>query len=273
MGSDMADMTAKDIVDLLAAKHRNDVFVPECKDGPTISGSHSRMDAWVMLKSWARPLTIAYEVKVSRSDFTGDNKWHGYLAYCNEFYFACPHGLIQHEELPPEVGLLWVAKNGGRLFVKKKAQRRDVQVPESVYRYILMHRMKVTDEVGKSEKGAPYWHNYVQQRGNLKRAGHYVGGVMGNKLVRAEERIERLRRAMKIYCYVRRRIKDLGFDVTKSVQYWEVRNKLDTLTGEMTEYDKRTIRDAAHAMNRMAELLSRETKNRDLVGTSHGRGR
>lgn len=63
------------IVALLAARHVNDVFIPECKDGPTQSGSHLRMDAWAMNKSWAHPCAIGYEVKVTRADFIGDNKW------------------------------------------------------------------------------------------------------------------------------------------------------------------------------------------------------
>src|SRR4051812_34483562 len=79
-------LTSSEVVRLLAQRHAEDVFVPECKGGPSWTDEHKRMDAWAMKKSWSRPLVCAYEVKVSRSDFTADRKWHAYLPYCNEFY-------------------------------------------------------------------------------------------------------------------------------------------------------------------------------------------
>jgi len=77
--------TAHQLVDLLAAKHSEDVFVPECKLGPSYGDGNGRIDAWAMAKSWAHPLVNAYETKVSRSDFLNDNKWQMYLPFCNQF--------------------------------------------------------------------------------------------------------------------------------------------------------------------------------------------
>ena len=51
-----------------------------------------------------------FEVKASRSDFTGDDKWHHYIKYCHTFSFVCPYGLIAKDELPPGIGLLWIYK-------------------------------------------------------------------------------------------------------------------------------------------------------------------
>jgi len=249
-------LTSGDIVAMLALKHHDAVFVPECKDGPTQRGSHQRMDAWVMIKSWANPLTIGYEVKVSRSDFLNDQKWHAYLAYCNELYFVCPHGLIKPDELPPEVGLIWVTKTGGRLVTKKKAQRRDVQVPENIYRYILMCRTQINGEHVKDKiRDLPWWHQELAQKGKLTAIGHSVGKRLGDKLRSAEQRIHRLRRSLKLYRDVRRRIKELGFDVTKSVNAWDIKSEMNKLDGQMTRMEKGTIREAAKAMNRMVALM------------------
>lgn len=44
-------------------------------------------------------------------------------------YFVCPNGIIQPDELPPDIGLKWVAKTGTRLFTKRKAQRREIELP------------------------------------------------------------------------------------------------------------------------------------------------
>ena len=110
---------AADIAQLLAAKHADDVFVTECKDGPSTSG-HIKLDAWAMRRSWAHPSFIGYEIKVSRSDFVGDTKWPQYLGVCNEFYFVCPAGIIRSEELSPEAGLLQIVSTGTRLLTKKR---------------------------------------------------------------------------------------------------------------------------------------------------------
>lgn len=47
-----------------------------------------------------------FEVKISRADFLGDDKWQTYLHYFNFFYFVTTPGLINPKELPPEVYLL-----------------------------------------------------------------------------------------------------------------------------------------------------------------------
>jgi hypothetical protein len=78
-------LDSADVKRLLAKKHESDIFVEECKTGP--AGSRS-LDGWAMEKSWANPRIIGYEVKVSRSDFLRDTKWHEYLDTCNEFYFV-----------------------------------------------------------------------------------------------------------------------------------------------------------------------------------------
>lgn len=48
-------MDAGTIVALLRTKHAEDVFVDECKDGPTHYGHHLRMDAWAMKKKLGEP--------------------------------------------------------------------------------------------------------------------------------------------------------------------------------------------------------------------------
>ena len=161
-------ITASDIQRLIEEKHWKDVCVTECKDGPSSIGL-LKLDAWVMKRSWAHPLTIGYEFKVSRADFLQDSKWHGYLEFCNEFYFVCPSGVIKPEELSPEVGLLVVAKTGTRMFTKKKAPYRDAIVPESLYRYILMARSKITKprfslDPPKERSRKAYWESWMEHK-------------------------------------------------------------------------------------------------------------
>ena len=54
-------------------------------------------------------LTIV-EVKVSRADLLGDQKWTNYLEYCDRFYWAVPEPLValleSCDKMPPRAGLI-----------------------------------------------------------------------------------------------------------------------------------------------------------------------
>ena len=52
-----------------------------------------------------------YEFKINRSDFLTEirtGKWKRYLTYCHTFSFVCPKGLIDKNEVPSKIGLLWI---------------------------------------------------------------------------------------------------------------------------------------------------------------------
>lgn len=224
-------MKASDVISLLAQKHAADVFVRECKDGPTQStgGRHLRLDAWAMSRSWSKPMTFGYEVKVSRSDFLNDMKWPAYLDLCSNFYFACPHGLIQPDELPAEVGLLWVAKTGTRLFTKRKAVYREVQIPESLFRYILMSRAAITDhdQVGGTERGMrAYWERWLEKREIDRSFGFMVGKTLRERIeeeiMKARRENAHLERRLNDYEDIRTLLRDLGLDPERPGD-WAVR--------------------------------------------------
>ena len=79
------------------------VYVPEF----TYSGR--RIDAVIIdvSKRWIR----GFEIKVSRSDFLRDEKWHEYAEFCSSLSIVCPEGLIRKEEVPAPFGLLYVLGN------------------------------------------------------------------------------------------------------------------------------------------------------------------
>lgn len=112
---------AKKIVSLLDQRHIEDLSMSEAE-----VGNFRRIDYWAMKMSLYNGMPKGYEIKVSRSDFTRDEKWQDYLPFCEQFFFVCPSGLIQPEELPTDVGLLWVAKTGSRLFTKRQAVQREM---------------------------------------------------------------------------------------------------------------------------------------------------
>ena len=142
-------ITAYQIGLLLAQRHAQDVFVSECKNGPTWDGPYRRLDAWAMRKSWSPWTTIGYEIKVSRQDFVADQKWPSYLPLCHELYFVCPAGLIKAVDLPQGIGLIWVSVNGERLYIKIRATRREPELEKMVklMAYVLMSRTRVVADM------------------------------------------------------------------------------------------------------------------------------
>jgi hypothetical protein len=202
-------ITASDILSLLETRHSQDVFVGECKNGPSWTRAGNpllRLDAWAMRRSYSKPCVWGYEIKVSRADFVQDDKWHLYLPYCNEFYFVTPPKLIDPDELPHEAGLLWTSKNCSRLYTKKKSPHRRDEIDAALYKYILMSRAKIVDayDVDKSS-GRDYWRRWLEQREEDREIGSRVSVALSEryhrdvtkvqlKQVRLEERLGRLER-------------------------------------------------------------------------------
>ena len=189
-------MNSNQIIELLKQKHFKDVFVSECKDGPSGVGG-MRMDAWAMKKSWAHPLTVGYEIKVDRGDFLHDIKWHGYLPCCNEFYFVCPGPeVIQVSEIGPEAGLIYVTSTGNRLITKKRAPYRNITVPEDFYRYILMCRVKIQRAHlyfpdNEEETALAFWKDWLAN----KTEQHIIGHRVSKRLAQLyEEKVEQQQR-------------------------------------------------------------------------------
>lgn len=216
------------ILEALAARHSKDVFIPECKDGPTHYSSHMRIDAWAMNRSWAHPIATAYEIKVSRADFLKDNKWPGYLPLCNQFYFVTPPDLIALPEVPAEAGWLTIA--GSRLLTKKKAPHRAIQLPEEIYRYILMCRVVVGRneyQVERSrEERALEWQQFVSKRVEMRELGYRVSKAIREKADSLKRENERLTQRMSEYDDIRSFLKRLGIDPDSRVSEWSVEDKI-----------------------------------------------
>lgn len=180
--SRIARMTAGDVARLLEERHHDDVFVAECKDGPTWNGSHLRLDGWAMLKTWSPPTTIGYEIKVSRGDWLNDQKVAGYLPLCHQLYIVAPDGVVDQAELPPECGLLRVTSGGKRLLTVKKAPYRNIDWPGDLLAYILMSRAKITRERFPPESSsADYWRKWLAAREEEREIGHRVSRSLSER--------------------------------------------------------------------------------------------
>ena len=134
--------TAKDVIaglrdDYVTRRDNNWIIVEEVRCGTgfrtTSSTSEQRIDLFALhiwpSQGWRR---VAYEVKISRSDFLAEikkpRKRAMALMFSNLFYFATPPGLVSISEIPPECGLVEVHPDG-KCVVRVSPPWRDSQPP------------------------------------------------------------------------------------------------------------------------------------------------
>lgn len=251
-------MTSEAVMALLRARHSNDVFVAECKTGPTqTAGARPiRLDAWAMPRSWAHPAVHGYEVKVSRQDFLRDEKWQEYMAYCNCMWFVAPKSLIQLEELPAEVGLLEVSKNAKRLFTRRKAVDRDVEIPESIWRYVLMSRARITGTDIKRHSQREIFEAWLADKRANKQLGWMVRGKIREIVEEVNRKNDRLEDQIREFDHVRAILEEAGID---SVSTWrtreELRKKIEAQTSGVRADLKRDLSRAQKAIEALVESL------------------
>lgn len=255
------EITSKLVLNLLTQKHSDDVFVPECKSGPSMTASHDRLDAWVMPKSWSDQTVIGYEIKVNRSDFMSDKKWNRYLKYCNEFYFVAPKGVIEPDEVPKEAGLMRVASTGTRLWREKVAPRRSVEIPESLFRYILMSRVIISDGGYRAEnlnrKERALEIQKMMDRNDLcEDIGARLGSKMAIRMTKLKCENQKLNKDIELLKDTRDRLTELGVDVSQSVSSWKINKAIDRIKGEVPglEYTIRSLRDDLDKIEKELEI-------------------
>lgn len=247
-------MTASQITKLLEARHAKDVFVPECKMGA--AGSRI-LDGWALLSTWSPLTTIGYEIKVSRSDWTQDQKFDEYRAACHLFMVVAPKGVVQPGELPHGVGLLEPlgAGTGCRLVLRGKAVRQEPDTSKLVklMAHVLMWR-KDTRDYGMQTKAqrASHWRVWADERQDFQLVGRSVRGHMRKILVdaidaknRAESRAQALEAADAI-------LRELG--VTPSTYHWNTRRQIEAALRKDAEG---TIADINATIERLARLRNR----------------
>lgn len=182
-------MTANQIEIALAKKHSEDFFITECKNGSTWFSRHLRMDAIAIKKSWANPCVTAYEVKISRNDFLRDDKWPGYLEYCNRFYFACPEHLIEKSDIPDSrVGLVWIYESGACRTVKT-VPVRPTEIPGDFFKYILFSRLD-GDRIPFYSTQAEYAKDFILHKKDARELGYHFSSALIKRCAELETQIQ-----------------------------------------------------------------------------------
>ncbi|WP_291375066.1 MmcB family DNA repair protein [Acinetobacter sp. UBA6720] len=108
------DQLAEDLAKHLG-QNSDRIIWTDMQLGP--SGS-PRPDVYSIPKSYTNFKPLAYECKVSVSDFRSDitkGKWQSYLRFASGVIFAVPKGLISKDDVPKGCGLIVRSENGWRM--------------------------------------------------------------------------------------------------------------------------------------------------------------
>ncbi len=272
-------LSASQLVDLLRQRHAADVFVAECKNGPTHSPLTGllKLDAWVVRKTWSPWSIVGYEVKVDRQDFERDQKWSAYLPLCHEFYFVCPGGLIRGVDLPPGIGLLWASQNGGRLWTKVKAARHEPDSAQlcQLMSYVLMSRTVIVGDMHQAVAGLPMdrlsvCRREVERADERKSLAMFVGEHVRRRQHEAGERLLKAESLTRLAQDFARRLAQLGITWNPESEgwseRWHVQTEIDALVSALDAGQIATLRSASRHLSEavaLVESLRMTRMNRD----------
>ena len=183
-------VTADQIKRALSERHVGDFFICEVKNGSTMFADDLLIiDAMAMAKSWKHPCFTGYEIKVSRSDFLRDEKWHKYLNYCHMFSFVCPPDVIKKEEIPDQVGLVvYDQKYQTGLHTVKKPVWRNIEISVEMLYYILMSKVENDRHPFFSSRREKY-EKYAEDKMTRKELGYTVSKKFRDEFHELEQTI------------------------------------------------------------------------------------
>jgi hypothetical protein len=198
-----------------------------------------------------------YEIKISRSDFVGDDKWYEYLPTCNQFYFVCPYKLIDPSEIDSEAGLIWTSKKATRLYIKKRAPRRDVEAPVDLLLYILIARTKITgaNDMRIDNNSVAYWKRWLDDKKNNRVLGYAVSKKIREHVNETERENARLKRGIEEFEEIKKRMRELGLDPDVHVSVYSVERQLRALSDLFPQDTIKTIKEAHSAIGGILEKV------------------
>lgn len=146
----------------------------EIKDG------HGRADVIAVKPAYTNKDIRIYEVKNNRSAFDNDNKYTKYMESCHRFYIACPKGLIQKDELPPKVGLIYRNDNGW--YVVKAPRKNHPEITLDFAFSLLYHGHEETLKLRRIKDRIIF-----RENATLREQAYNIGKEIGRRLDKNRE--------------------------------------------------------------------------------------
>ena len=183
-------VTSTEIKIALSRINTKNYFLTEVKSGSSYMGTANRiLDALAIKKSYTNKCFTGYEIKVSRSDFKADNKMYTYLPLVHQLYLVCPKGLIQPEELPLEIGLMWYNPEKQTLVYKKKTPRRNIEIDPEMLLYIIYSRLE-EDRIPFYSSKAEFLKDWMENKNSNRDLGNRVGSELARRISSLERQLE-----------------------------------------------------------------------------------
>jgi hypothetical protein len=160
-----------------------------------------RPDVYIMQKSYSKFRPMAYEVKVSVSDFRSDvtsGKWQSYLQYAAGVVFAVPLGLITKDDLPKGCGL--IVRGEGWRHVKKPILQPISTLPHDAWMKLMIDGINRVDPAARLELRR----EFASAETLRKRYGEDIAKLLSNR----EHAKYRIEEAIKLLEIERQRIED-----------------------------------------------------------------
>lgn len=251
-------MTATEIHRLLADRHKDAVYVPECKMG---SAGSRTLDGWALLPTWSPLTAIGYEVKVSRSDWLQDQKFEEYRNVCHLFFVVAPKGIVSKGELPAGVGLLEPIGEGTgrRLVMRHKAVRQEIDPAKALrlMAYVLMWK-RAEGGAGplSKDRRAAIWRRWVDERQEFRAIASSVRGRMRAMLKEAldaqrvaESRAKQLEDTAAV-------LEELG--IKPGWDRWSTRRNIQAALTDHREETLTAVRAALSALQRVERIVAED---------------
>jgi hypothetical protein len=177
------DELANDLAEHLG-KNTDRIIWTDMQLGP--AGS-PRPDVFSIPKSYSNFKPLAYECKISVSDFRSDitkGKWQSYLKYASGVIFAVPQGLITKDDIPKGCGLIVRSENGWRMAKGPTLIPIANDLPKDFWIKL------VIDGVNRSQRAQAYTH------GIEIRTGRAISKKYGDDLAMALSRRDQAQRKL-----------------------------------------------------------------------------
>lgn len=214
-----------------------------------------KFDGLSIRKSWTRPCIRIYEIKVNRSDFLRDGKYHLYKQYCHERYFACPKGLIKKEELPDEIGLLYYNPETQTLRQVKKGLYRKIEIDADMLMYIIMNHLD-SDRLPFFESSCQeYAKAYLENRAYKSNIGFMLGSKMAKdmaELYRLQEK-ESSQKAVEALAEITEILRVLQ---KHGIYHWRTEGLAGKIDAALSENCPPEIKELKRYSDRIAAILA-----------------
>lgn len=193
------------------------------------SGRGGRADIVAVKPSYANKDCRIYEVKNNRATFDNDYKYEKYLDVCHRMYIACPKGLIQKDEIPDKIGLMYKNENG---WYTVKAPKRNYPKDFNIdFVLSLLYRGYEEDRIQRKLRDRIVAEDNVSLRKQAYKIGYEIGRRLdGDRETQVENWADKVSDLFNEYLGIELSARHGGLP-----NIWEIKEILSSVSGTLRE--------------------------------------